>query len=109
VEAIERAMDVAAALLSDAADGDDAGAQFAMGLCYLLGRGVDKNLGEALKLFRLAAGQGDAQAEILKGIAAEQLAREQIAERDMQEAATIAIKDAKRRRKFPKPRIVKSG
>lgn len=102
-------MDKSAALLDEAADGGDVEAQFALGLLNLLGRGVDRNLGEALKLFRLAAEQGDAQAEILKGVAAEQLAREQIATRDMDEAAAVAMKDAKRRRKFPKPRIVKSS
>ncbi len=102
-------MDKSAALLDKAADGGDVEAQFALGLLNLLGRGVDRNLGEALKLFRLAAEQGDAQAEILKGVAAEQLAREQIATRDMQKAAAVAMKDAKRRRKFPKPRIVISS
>ena len=102
-------MDKSAALLDEAADGGDAEAQFALGLLNLLGRGVDRNLGEALKLFRLAAEQGDAQAEILKGVAAEQLAREQIASRDMEQAAAVAMKDAKRRRKFPKPRIVISS
>ena len=108
-QAIVRAMDKSAALLATAADLGDAEAQFALGLLHLLGRGVDRNFGEALKLFRLAADQGDAQAEIFKGMAAEQLAREQIAKRDIEEAAVVAIKDAKRRRKFPKPRIVKSG
>ena len=102
-------MDKSAALLDEAADGGDGEAQFALGLLNLLGRGVDRNLGEALKLFRLAAEQGDAQAEILKGVAAEQLAREQITSRDMQESAAVAMKDAKRRRKFPKPRIVISS
>lgn len=99
-------MEKSAALLGEAADGGDAEAQFALGLLYLLGRGVERSLGEALKLFRLAADQGDAQAEIFKGVAAEQLAREQINTRDIEEAATAAMKDAKRRRKFPKPRIV---
>lgn len=102
-------MDKSAALLDEAADGGDVEAQFALGLLNLLGRGVDRNLGEALKLFRLAAEQGDAQAEILKGVAAEQLAREQIATRDMEQAAAVAMEDAMRRRKFPKPRIVKSS
>lgn len=100
-------MDKSASLLATAADLGDAEAQFALGLLHLLGRGVDRNLGEALKLFRLAADQGDDQAEIFKGMAAEQMAREQIAKRDMDEAAVVAIKDAKRRRKFPKPKIVK--
>ncbi len=107
-QAVVRAMDKSATLLATAAEDGDAGAQCALGLLHLLGRGVDRNLGEALKLFRRAAEQGDAQAEILKGIAAEQLAREQIATRDKEEAAAVAIKDAKRRRRFPKPRIVKS-
>lgn len=106
-QAVARAMEKSAALLATAADGGDAEAQFALGLLYLLGRGVDTDFGEALKLFRLAADQGDAEAETLKGVAAEQLAREQIATRDMEDAA--AIKDAKRRREFPKPRIVEPG
>jgi uncharacterized protein len=106
-QAVVRAMDKSATLLATAAEGGDVEAQFALGLLHLLGRGVDRNLGEALKLFRLAADQGDEQSEILKGIAAEQLAREHIATRDRQDAAVAAIKDAKRRRKFPKPRIVK--
>jgi len=106
-QAVVRAMDKSAALLDEAAEDGDAEAQFSLGLLYLLGRGVECNLGEALKLFRLAADQDDAQAEIFKGIAAERMAREQIANRDMEEAAAAAMKDAKRRRKFPKPRIVK--
>lgn len=94
-----RAMDKSAALVEAAADGGDPEARFALGLFHLLGRGVDRNLPAALNLLRRAAEAGDEQAELLKGMAAEELAREQIARRD--------IKKAKRQRNFPKLRVVK--
>ncbi|MHA1537538.1 MAG: SEL1-like repeat protein [Alphaproteobacteria bacterium] len=101
-------MDKSAALVEAAADAGDPEARFALGLFHLLGRGVDRNLPEALKLLRRAAEAGDKQAEIIKGMAAGELAREQIAAREGEETAT-ARKEARRRRKFPKPRIVKTG
>ena len=101
--AVGRAMDKSAELLAAAADAGDAEARFALGLLYMLGRGVEKNLGEAFKLFGLAADAGDEQAAVFRGMAAEELAREQAGKRLMKEAT-----EAKRRQRYPKPRVVKS-
>lgn len=106
--AVSRAMGKSAELLGAAADAGDAEAQFALGLLYLLGRGVDKNLGEAFKLFGLAGAAGDAQAKTFQGMAAEQLAREQADQQLMTDAAVQVMTDAKRRQRYPRPRIVKS-
>ena len=105
--AVGRAMDKSAALLGAAADAGDTEACFALGLLYMLGRGVDKNLGEAFKLFGLAADAGDEQAAVLHGMAAEELAREQAGKRLMKEATVAVMKEAKRRQRYPKPRVVK--
>ena len=106
--AVGRAMDKSAALLSAAADAGDTEARFALGLLYMLGRGVEKNLGEAFKLFGLAADAGDQQAAVFRGMVAEELAREQAGKRLMQEATVAVMKEAKRRQRYPKPRVVKS-
>ena len=106
--AVGRAMDKSAALLGAAANAGDTEACFALGLLYMLGRGVDKNLGEAFKLFGLAADAGDEQAEVFRGMAAEKLAREEVGKHLMEEAGAAIVKDAKRKKRFPKPRIVKS-
>ncbi len=105
--AVGRAMDKSAALLDAAAVAGDTEARFALGLLYMLGRGVEKNLGEAFKLFGLAADAGDEQAAVFRGMAAEELAREQAGKRLMKEATVAVMKEAKRRQRYPKPRIVK--
>lgn len=106
--AVSRAMDKSAELLRGAAEAGDSEAQFALGLLYLLGRSVEQNSGEAFRLFGLALGAGDEQAAAFRDMAAEQLAREQIGQQQMKEAAVHVMKDAKRRQRHPKPRIVKS-
>ena len=105
--AVVRAMDKSAALLGAAADAGDTEARFALGLLYMLGRGVEKNLGEAFKLFGLAADAGDEQAAVFRGMAAEELAREQVGKRLMKDATVAVMKGAKRRQRYSKPRIVK--
>ncbi len=104
--AVGRAMGKSAELLRAAADAGDAEAQFALGLLYLLGRGIEKNLGEAFKLFGLAAEAGDEQAAAFKDMAAEQMAREQVDRRKMKDAAVAVMTEAKRRQRFPKPKLV---
>ncbi len=106
--AVGRAMGKSAELLGAAADAGDTEARFALGLLYMLGRGVEKNLGEAFKLFGLAADAGDEQAAVFRDMTAEELAREQINKRSMEEAAVVVMKEAKRQQSHPKPRIVKS-
>ncbi len=106
--AVGRAMDKSAELLRAAAQAGDSEAQFALALLYLLGRGVEQNSGEAFKLFGLALDAGDEQAATFRDMAAEQLAREQINQQQNKEAAVHVMKEAKRRQRYPKPRIVKS-
>ena len=106
--AVGRAMGKSAELLGIAADAGDTEARFALGLLYMLGRGVEQNLGEAFRLFGLAADAGDEQAEVFRGMAAEKLAREEVGKHLMEEAGAAIVKDAKRKKRFPKPRIVKS-
>lgn len=106
--AVGRAMGKSAALLRAAAEAGDPEAQFALALLYLLGRGVEKDLGEAFRLFGLAQAAGDEQAAAFRDMAAEQLAREQIHQQKLKEAAVQVMTDAKRKQRFPKPRIVKS-
>lgn len=101
-------MDKSSALLRAAADAGDAEACFALGLLYMLGRGVEKNLGEAFSLFGIVAKAGDEQAAVLRGMAAEELARDQAGKRLMKEATVAVMKEAQRRQRFPKPRIIKS-
>ncbi len=99
-------MDKSAELLLTAANDGDNEARFALGLLYLLGRGVEKNAGEAYKLFGQALDAGDAQAAHFREIAAEHLDREQIEERDSDESTRAAMKEAQRRQRFPKPKLV---
>ena len=106
--AVGRAMGKSAELLRTAAQAGDHEAQFALALLYLLGRGVEKNLGEAFRLFGLAQAAGDEQAAAFRDMAAEQLAREHIHQQKLKDAAVHVMKDAKRKQAFPKPRIVKS-
>ena len=106
--AVGRAMDKSAALLGAAADAGDTEARFTLGLFYMLGRGVEKKLGEAIHLFGRAADTGDGQAGEFRGRAIEQLAREQAGERLMNDATVAVMKEARRRQRFPKPHIVKS-
>ncbi len=106
--AVGRAMDKSAELLRSAAQAGDREAQFALALLYLLGRGVEKNLGEAFKLFGLALDAGDEQAATFRDMAAEQMAREQIDQQQMKDATVHVMKEAKRQQSYPKPRIVKS-
>ncbi len=101
-------MDKSAELLHGAAQAGDCEAQFALALLYLLGRGVKQDSGEAFRLFGLALDAGDEQAATFRDMATEQLAREQIKQRRMREAAVHFAIDAKRRQRYPKPRIVKS-
>src|SRR5262245_28394073 len=57
------------------AEKGSATSQFALGLCYFQGRGVNKDLGEAVKWFRMAAEQGEAGAQFILGFSyAESLA-----------------------------------
>ena len=106
--AVGRAMDKSAELLRGAAQTGDSEAQFALALLYLLGRGVEKNLGEAFRLFGLALDAGDEQAAAFRDMAAEQLAREQINQQQMKDATVHVMNEAKRRQRYPKPRIVKT-
>lgn len=106
--AVGRAMDKSAELLRGVAQAGDSEAQFALALLYLLGRGVEKNLGEAFRLFGLALDAGDEQAATFRDMAAEHLAREQINQQQMKDAAVHVMKEAKRRQRYPKPRIVKA-
>ena len=99
-------MDKSAELLRSAADEGDNEAQFALGLLYLLGRGVEKNAGEAFKLFNIAVEAGDAQAAHFRDMAAEHLTHDEIKKRDS-DAADAAEKEAQRRQRFPKPKLVK--
>ncbi len=101
-------MEKSAELLRDAADTGDSDARFALGLLYLLGRGVDKNPGEAFKLFGEALEAGDPQAAHFRDIAAEHLAKGALKERAVEDALHTAKKEAERRRLFPKPTLVKS-
>ncbi len=106
--AVGRAMDKSAELLRGAAQEGDSEAQFALALLYLLGRGVEKNSGEAFDLFGLALDAGDEQAATFRDIAAEQLAREHINQQKMKDAAVHVMTEAKRRQRYPRLRIVKS-
>ena len=106
--AVGRAMDKSAELLRGAAQTGDSEAQFALALLYLLGRGVEKNSGEAFRLFGLALDAGDEQAAAFRDMAAEQLAREQINQQQMKDATVHVMNEAKRRQRYPKPRIVKA-
>ena len=86
--AVGRAMDKSAELLRGAAQAGDA---------------------EAFRFFGLALDAGDEQAASFRDMAAEQLAREQTKQQQLKEAVVHVATDAKRRQRFPKPRIVKSG
>ena len=54
--------------LKKAAEQGDAQAQYNLGNCYAFGKGVEKNLSEAVKWWRKAAEQGDAQAQFNLGV-----------------------------------------
>jgi uncharacterized membrane protein len=75
---------------------------------FLLGRGVEKNAGEAFQRFSAALDAGVADATTLRDMAAEQLAKEALVKREVDEAAEQALKEAMRRERFPKPRLVKT-
>ncbi len=105
---VARAMEKATALLQQAADSGDAEAQFALGLLYLIGRGVEQSPGEAFKLFGLAEKAGDKDAAVFREVAAEELARTSKVEQLRNEAALATMLDAKRRQLFPKPKLIKS-
>ncbi len=106
--AVGRAMDKSAKLLRAAAEAGDSEAQFALALLNLLGRGVERNAGEAFRLFGLASDAGDEQAASFRDMAAEQMARAQIDRQLLNDAAVHVMKEATRRQRFPKPRIVAS-
>lgn len=99
-------MKKSADLLRAAADDGDSEACFALGLLYLLGRGVEKNGGEAFKLFSLALEAGDPQAEHFRDLAVEHLAQDQVKEVKSEQATRAAMKEAQRRQRFPKPKLV---
>jgi TPR repeat protein len=107
-QAIGRAMDKSAELLGVAAEAGDSEAQFALALLFMLGRGVEKNAGEAFRLFGLAADGGDGQAASFRDMAAQQIARDQIQQQQLNDAAAHVMSEAKRQQRFPKPRIVDS-
>ena len=104
--AVARAMDKSAELLSAAVEAGDNEARFALGLLYLLGRGVEKDASKAMHLFSLADEAGDTQAAHFRNMAAEHLTRDEDKKRDNGEAARAAIKEAQRRQRFPKPKLV---
>ena len=83
-------MEKSAELLRAAAAGGDNEARFALGLLYLLGRGVDKDAGEAFKLFTLARDAGDAQANHFRDMAAEHMAQDEVKKRDTEASASAA-------------------
>ena len=87
--AVSRAMDKSAKLLRAAAADGDKEARFALGPLFLLGRGVDKNAGEAFKLFSQALDAGDEQATHFRDLAAESLALEQVKTRETDEALNL--------------------
>ena len=102
-------MEKSAELLRAAAAGGDNEARFALGLLYLLGRGVDKDAGEAFKLFTLARDAGDAQANHFRDVAAEHMAQDEVKKRDTEDSASAARKEAQRRQRFPKPKLVEKN
>ena len=106
--AVGRAMDKSAALLRAAAEAGDSEAQFALALLNLLGRGVERNAGEAFRLFGLASDAGDEQAASFRDMAAEQMARAQNDRQLLNDAAVHVMKEVTRRQRFPKPRMVES-
>jgi len=100
-------MDKSAELLRAAVEDGDNDARFALGLLYLLGRGVEKDAGKAMYLFSLADEAGDTQAAHFRDMAAEHLTQDEDKKRDTDESARAAIKEAQRRQRFPKPKLVK--
>lgn len=100
-------MDKSAELLRAAVEDGDNEARFALGLLYLLGRGVEKDAGKAMNLFSLADEAGDTQAAQFRDMAAEHLNQDEDKKRDSDESARAAIKEAQRRQRFPKPKLVK--
>jgi len=57
------AEDAAVEQYRKAAEKGDAEAQYELGRCYLLSKGVDQNFPEAVKWFRKAAEQGNVRAQ----------------------------------------------
>ncbi len=53
-----------------ATKGQHSGAQYKLAQLYMNGQGVENNLPEAMRLFRLSAAQGDERAQYFLGIAA---------------------------------------
>jgi TPR repeat protein len=106
--AAARAMVKSSAVLEKAAAAGDAEAQFALGLHYLLGRGVETNVGKAFELLTLAAEAHVEDADYFKDIAAAELARLEGTERERGEAAVARLLEAKRRELFPKPVLIQT-
>jgi|GEM_PF-2957121 TPR repeat protein len=100
-------MDKSAELLRAAVEAGDNEARFALGLLYLLGRGVEKDAGTAMHLFSLAHEAGDTQAAQFRDMAAEHLTEDEDKKRDTDKSARAAIKEAQRLQRFPKPTLVK--
>lgn len=101
-----RASAKSVAVLREAARAGDAEAQFALGLLYLLGRGVDTDFGEAVRLLSFAVDAKIEDAEYFLDLAGEQLARQRAGNRVHAESIVSDLMDAKRRELFPKPRLV---
>ena len=99
-------MDKSAELLRAAVEAGDNDARFALGLLYLLGRGVEKDAGKALFLFSLADEAGDSQAAHFRDMATEHLAQEENKKSESDKSTRAAIKEAQRRQRFPKPQLV---
>ena len=102
-------MEKSAELLRAAAAGGDNEARFALGLLHLLGRGVDKDADEAFKLFTLACDAGDTQANHFRDMAAEHMAQDEVKKRGTEDSASAARKEAQRRQRFPKPKLVEKN
>ena len=101
-------MDKSAELLLAAVEDGDNEARFALGLLYLLGRGVEKDAGKAMYLFSLADEAGDTQAAHFRDMASKHLNQDEDKKRDSDKSARAAIKEAQRRQRFPKPKLVKN-
>ncbi|MFW2541368.1 SEL1-like repeat protein [Primorskyibacter sp. 2E107] len=76
----EGAPEEAAALLTGAAEAGDVEAQHQLGLLYIRGKGVDQDYVQAHKWLNVAAAGGSAEALDMRGVAADLMTPEQVAE-----------------------------
>jgi TPR repeat protein len=102
----ERAQVIAAANLKRAADRGDVDAAFALGVHYLLGRGVKTDFAQALSLLDRAADAGLEDAVYFRDLALEQLEREH-ANSNVADSI-VTLMDAKRREFFPRPSLIEA-